>query len=106
MNITILYNTPLNSLSADKKASEDDTEYAAKLAQETLTALGHTVSLLPVTTRTVSKIASIQADCIINYIEYTGFELQYVANVYLELRKLKTPFTGCTFENYATTANK
>lgn len=107
MKIAIVYNRPiLVPDQSGRNASEEDTETAALLAQKTLTSAGHTVTLVPVTVHTVHAIGSIHADCIINFIEYTGKDLQYVAQAYLELRKLGIPFTGCTFETYATTANK
>lgn len=107
MRITIIYNKPvLDPQNFQRNASEEDTETAALLAQKTLTESGHTVSLLPVTFSTLYAIGSVQADCIINFIEYTGKDLQYVANAFLELRKLGIPFTGSTFETYTTTANK
>ena len=107
MNITILYNKPeVAQLSHDRSASEEDTETEAKLAGKILKKRGHKVSYVPITYFTTHHIAKIKADCIINFVEYTGLELQYIGNVFLELRKLGIPFTGCQLDAYIVTANK
>ncbi len=106
MNITIIYNVPSDTVTADNRASEEDTVMAAHLAKKALETKHHIVTLLPISVQTVDRIGSIQADCIVNFAEYTGMELHHVGNVFLELKKLNTPFTGCIFESYFTTADK
>lgn len=107
MKITILYNLPIKKCTTPLyRESEEDTETSALLAEKILKPYCDSVELFPISEHTVDTVFNIKADCILNFVEYTGLDLRYIANVFLHLKKLNIPFTGSSFEAYFLTTDK
>jgi D-alanine-D-alanine ligase len=106
MKIAILYNLPTVTKDTSFSLAEADTEASARLVADALTKQGMDTVLHPVTVETIPTIMDIRADCIFNLIEWTGEDIPYVAQAFLFLDRLGTPYTGASFENYYITVDK
>lgn len=107
IHIAVLYNEPDPSGDGSRRESEEDTKASAHLIGEALATFPFcTISYVPVSRRTISKIMDIRADCIFNSIEWTGSDLSLVSSVFGELAKLGIPVTGSNEKTYIETTDK
>lgn len=104
MNIAILYTLPTrrSKTTAFLKTDEDTKESAREVARA-LTEKGATPVLVPLCEDAIEEtICRIQADCIINLIEWTGLDLPFSYKAMDVLESVGIPFTGAgrrAFEN-------
>jgi D-alanine-D-alanine ligase len=102
MKIAILYSLPTKrSQSSSYLVADEDTVVSAKKVADALEEKGATTILIPLSENAIeSSIRSIQADFIMNLIDWTGVDLPLSLRAMDALTSSGIPFAGATKENF------
>ena len=107
MKIGIIYSLPTKRALASPYAdTEQDTLDSAEEVREAIRSKGVDSVLHPISEHTISSIRNIQADLLINLIDWTGLDLPLSAAAFRVIEQTGIPFSGATRENYLTTSDK
>ncbi|MCX6793927.1 MAG: hypothetical protein NTY06_02365 [Candidatus Gottesmanbacteria bacterium] len=105
--IAVVYSLPTERALASPYAdTEQDTVDSAEEVFTALKSKGADPKLIPISEDTIDAITGIQADCIVNLIDWTGLDLPLSDVAFTAIEHTGIPFTGATRENYLTTSDK
>jgi len=102
MNIAILYSEPTRrAKNSAYAAADEDTVVSAKKIAAAIASKGARSTLVALSEdRILETIQSLEADCIINLIDWTGSDLPLSLRAMDELTSRGIPFVGATRENF------
>lgn len=108
MNIAVVYSVPTRrALSGSTLATEEDTVTTARSVSETLSKRGENVALVPVSQDSIEMtLRAVQADCIVNLIDWSGQDLPLMEEAMKLLEELHIPYTGATRETLFNLSDK
>lgn len=95
MKIAIVFSLPTKRAKATRYvATDEDTKTSAEEVAAALMHHGVHADLVPITENSIKKVTAVEADCIINLIEWDGLDLPLTALAMRILEARNIPFTG------------
>ncbi len=107
MRIAIVYSLPTKrARTTHYLETDEDTKVSALKVRDALMAKGQDVVLVPVSEDTIIQLESIQVECIVNLIEWSGLDLPLNFQAVSLMEKTGIPFTGADLANLQMTSDK
>src|SRR3990167_9554750 len=95
MNIAIIYSLPTRRAPQSRfVATDEDTQISAGEIVAAIGEKGHEARAIPIDEDSIDQIDRVQADCIVNLIEWDGHDLPLTDRAIARLEKIDIPYTG------------